>query len=148
MLSTIIEWMGAAVFLSAAVTDLRNRTIPNLIPMAAIALFVAWGITNEAQLTLWMSHAAVGAVVLIGGVALHAGGAWGGGDAKLLSAAALWAGAPGIAILMGTLAAGAFALAAASALPYRWSRRMRRSVPLGCAIAAAAVAAIANMESH
>jgi prepilin peptidase CpaA len=77
----------------AVVTDVRTRTIPNLAPAVIITLWMlhlplqgGWG---EAPADL-----AGAATVLALGFASWRCGLLGGGDVKLLSALALWAGGP------------------------------------------------------
>lgn len=79
-----------AAMVLAAVLDIGTLTIPNRLTGALALAFVpaalfmgmGWG-----ELGL---HLAVGAGVLLIGIALFAGGYMGGGDAKLMAAAALW----------------------------------------------------------
>jgi prepilin peptidase CpaA len=81
-----------ALLVTAALRDLVSFTIPNWIsgalllafPVAALITGLGWG--EVAQ------HAAVGGVALVLGMGLFAMNWVGGGDAKLLSASALWLG--------------------------------------------------------
>jgi len=73
----------------AAIQDLRTRTISNAWPAAIIALFVAaypFGVLIEPL----ASHLLHFALALAVGMALFALGWFGGGDAKLYAAIALW----------------------------------------------------------
>lgn len=76
----------------AAISDFFTMTIPNRISLALIIGFFAAAILGGLG---WMDiakHAAAGALVLAITVAMFSQGWMGGGDAKLLSAAALWFG--------------------------------------------------------
>lgn len=146
----------AVVMAVAAFEDFRRLTIPNLLP---ILLCAAWPIYFAATAPgLYAALAALGcalAVFLVGAV-LFARGWLGGGDVKLLSAATLWAGAPGTpALLMLTgVLGGALALflllplgnhlaAAARGMlgqpPVPTERGFAIPVPYGVAIAGAAL---------
>lgn len=96
-----------AVMAVAAFEDFRRLMIPNLLPLllcAAWPLYIA-----AAGSPLGTIGGAVGAVgvalaVFLVGAVLFARGWLGGGDVKLLSAAALWAGAPQTIGLLATTA--------------------------------------------
>ena len=81
--------LGAAApfALWAAWSDLRWMKIPNLCAAGLLAAFVAVGLWRfPVELVVW--HVVVGVTVLGVGFALFAIGQMGGGDAKLLAAAA------------------------------------------------------------
>lgn len=90
----------AVLMLVAAWTDLAGYRIPNWIPAALLAL---WPV---AAFLLGMSWVQIGfslltfVVVLAIGMALWAPGWIGGGDAKLIAAAALWFGWPDVVNFM------------------------------------------------
>lgn len=72
--------------------DLLTMTIPNRVSIAIVALFlVAAPLVGLSAQDIAM-HLAAGLIVLAAGIALFAVGGFGGGDAKLLAAAALWIG--------------------------------------------------------
>jgi len=76
----------------AALSDLQRRVIPNRISVAILALYPAHALTLSAsQIAL---SVAVAAGVLILGMVVFARGWIGGGDVKLHSVVALWAGWP------------------------------------------------------
>jgi prepilin peptidase CpaA len=82
----------AAIMAFAAAMDLLTMKIPNRISIAlTAAFFVVAPVAGLAPLDI-LSHAGAGAIVLAGSFVLFALGGFGGGDAKLLSAAALWIG--------------------------------------------------------
>jgi prepilin peptidase CpaA len=150
---------AAPPLLAACLWDVRHRIIPDWTvgALAAVglglALLRAFG---EAGPAVLVSTLAIGFLCLLLGALAARGGLWGWGDAKLIGAAGLVAGAGGVlALLLGTaIAGGAMALlllllrgpvrAGQLALPAtapRWLRaeqtRLRRqpTVPYAIAIA-------------
>tara|TARA_R110000782_G_scaffold268689_1_gene365613 strand:- start:146179 stop:146652 length:474 start_codon:yes stop_codon:yes gene_type:complete len=79
----------AVLLAGAAFQDVRSRTISNLWPLALILLF---GIAFSLDVVKGGlgSHALHFVLALLAGFALFAAGWFGGGDAKLYAAAALW----------------------------------------------------------
>jgi prepilin peptidase CpaA len=96
--------------LVACVTDLRAFRIPNAVPLAVIALFLIKAAATG--LAVWPDHIlALGLMFTLGFVAFGFG-IIGGGDAKLMTAAALWLGlrdAPSF-LAMTAIGGGALAL--------------------------------------
>lgn len=89
--STILMTFGAIMAFAAAM-DLMTMTIPNRISLALVAVFlIAAPLMGLAPAAILM-HVAAGALVLAVGILLFAAGGFGGGDAKLLAAGALWIG--------------------------------------------------------
>ena len=75
--------------IAAAAVDIRQRRVPNLlVAAAALSGIAAFVLTGHAGL-LWQPLLAALAIVLVG-VPLFARGWVGGGDIKLLAAAAFW----------------------------------------------------------
>ena len=75
----------------AAVNDYHRMKIPNWISLALCGLFAAYAFRMES----WSSvgwHVVVGLAIFAAGIATYAIGVFGGGDVKLLTALALWAG--------------------------------------------------------
>jgi prepilin peptidase CpaA len=147
----------AVVMAAAAIEDLRRLVIPNPLVLALCALWLLH-LGTAADLTLTAGLAAVGgaAAVFLAGAALFARGLIGGGDVKLFSAAALWAGVDGLAPLFAFtgLIGGILALVLLTPLGARISARRRAAadpaddaagaatgvpVPYGVAIAGAAL---------
>ena len=89
-----------ALMAAAAIEDLRRLIIPNRLVLALCALWPVH-LATAADTTLAAGLGAVGcaAGVFLAGTLLFARGLIGGGDVKLLSAAALWAGAGAVAPL-------------------------------------------------
>lgn len=81
------------VLIGAAASDVMTLRIPNLLSLALVALFAVHVVTSEMPLMDILWHLTAGAIVLGGGMALFAWGKFGGGDAKLIAAVALWVGA-------------------------------------------------------
>jgi prepilin peptidase CpaA len=101
----------AVVMAAAAFEDFRRLVIPNLLPIILCAL---WPFYFAAAPSLYGALAAIGtaAAVFAVGVVLFACGQLGGGDVKLLSAVALWAGPAGTPtlLLLTAVIGGALAL--------------------------------------
>jgi Flp pilus assembly protein protease CpaA len=96
----------------AALTDLRERRIPNWLTASTAALYPVYLVLSPVP-TGWLG--ALGLALLIGviGLALFARQLIGGGDVKLIAAISLWAGLEHFAVfaLVTTLTGGAMALA-------------------------------------
>lgn len=152
----------SAVMAAAAFEDFRRLVIPNLLPVALCAL---WPLHFAASPSLYGALAAIGCAVavFVGGALLFARGYLGGGDVKLLAAAALWAGpsgTPALLMLTGILGGG---LALFLLLPFgrqlagtvrhalrqppvEAERGLAAPVPYGIAIAGAAL--IVTLSPH
>ncbi|HEV7372389.1 prepilin peptidase [Arenibaculum sp.] len=87
---------------AAATTDLLRYRIPNVLVGAMALLYPAHLLVRPDRLDL-SAFAAAGAVLAVGFV-LFAWGRIGGGDAKLLAVAALWAGAADLPLLLAVMA--------------------------------------------
>jgi prepilin peptidase CpaA len=141
--------VAALCLLGAAIHgDLRRREIPDWSVLGLVALFFLvqlcrgrWEAIGEGTL--------VAVAVFGAGVAFFRFGLLGGGDVKLMSALALWAGPSGILqfMLLTSFAGGPLSLACLAA--WFWRRRHRRlrvfprvEVPYGVAIALGAVPTI------
>ena len=72
--------------------DARTLRIPNTVSLAMLVAFVPAAVVAGIGLEAIAWHLAAGAVVLVVGFTLFALGYFGGGDAKLMAAAALWVG--------------------------------------------------------
>lgn len=104
----------------AALTDLRERRIPNWLTAGAAALYPVYLVLTPVP-TAWLG--AVGLALLVGvvGLVLFARELVGGGDVKLIAATTLWAGLDHFAIfaLVTTLTGGVLGLI--SLWLQRWS---------------------------
>lgn len=84
----------------AAFFDTWKFVIPNVIAVALVVLFIATALLVPAMTPLvpamtwmaWSSHIGAAVAVFIGGAVLYAFNKMGGGDVKLLTAVAFWAG--------------------------------------------------------
>ena len=85
----IVLFPLAGFLLGAAIEDARTRTIANGWSLAILALFVIGFPLGAVSGALW-SHLLHFAIALGVGMALFAMGWFGGGDAKLYAATALW----------------------------------------------------------
>jgi prepilin peptidase CpaA len=72
--------------------DIFSMTIPNRIALALIVGFALAFPFSDLGLLGLLSHVAIGALTLFAGFLMFSRGWLGGGDAKLLAAAALWIG--------------------------------------------------------
>lgn len=141
----IILTISAIVFvmalLDAAHGDLRSFRIPNRVPLTLLAAFVPAALAGGLSGQDWLLHLGTGVVCFVAAAILFSLGIWGGGDAKLVPAVALWCGPvvlPRFLVVM-ALVGGLVALAAlvsrrAEAGGLRTA--LRGHVPYGIAIAA------------
>ena len=133
----------SGVLVWAAVSDAVWRRIPNSAVLTVAGLYLAWAVLA--------AGAGVGSALIVGAVSLAIGfglfvfKVWGGGDAKLLAAVALFAGLEHFAtlILVTALAGGAMAAVSLASRPARamvmWNMKGQgdfgRGIPYGIAIA-------------
>lgn len=127
----------AALLVTAAVTDLRNRTIPNTLVIAIALLAPAFWWASG--LSLWPGVAlqlAVASGVFAVFAFAFARGWMGGGDVKLLAALALWLPWQALIVLLVIMSFAGGALTLAIVI---WSRLRRAGatpeIPYGVAIA-------------
>ena len=158
LVNTFVLGVFAALVIGAAVRDLASFTIPNWISLALVLAFAPAALLAHVSLADIGLSFAVGAGVLILAAGMFALGWIGGGDAKLMAAAALWLGLRGLApfaiytaIAGGLLALALVALRSAWVRPLTagapaWTQRLAtpgESAPYGVAIAVGALAAFA-----
>lgn len=153
MTAGLVDYIVVALFIGllawAAVSDFRTYTIPNNVTLSIAALYPAHVVASPTAVD-WVGGVAVAAVILTVGIVLFALRVAGGGDVKLLSATALWAGPAQIVafLLLVSIAGAVLAMVTASHLRYLrpWpsgalapdeetALKLRRSVPYGVAIA-------------
>ena len=151
MLQFLIMVIFPAGLILAAVNDLATMTISNWISIVLIGSFVVLSVAVGMSLEQIAWHFAAGAVVLAGCFAMFAFNLLGGGDAKLLTAAALWFGWSDLMtlLLMTAVMGGPLCLAILFfrrvplpdwAFKQGWLNRLhdpKRGVPYGVAICAA-----------
>ena len=131
--------LGAAV-----VFDLRNRQIPNTVPLALFGLFAlhvaVFG--HRDMVPLW-AHVFTGAVLLAVGFALFLMGVLGAGDGKLMAAAGLWVGPASMGSFLVGVGLLGLGLGLLSLLPFDATRRLRNDLPFAAAISPPAMALLA-----
>ena len=114
---SVLEFMLFLTFPAAmafaGVMDLLTMTIPNRISIGLIIAFVAAAIAAPLGWPEIASHVGAGALMLVVGIGMFSLGWLGGGDAKLMAAAALWFGFEGLIqyLVLVSFAGGALALA-------------------------------------
>lgn len=153
MLEYPLLMLFPAAMLYAAVMDFFTMTIPNKISVALVAGFVVVALLAGMSWQGLLDHLGAGLVVLVASIFMFARGWFGGGDAKLMSAAALWFGFDGLIeyLLLVTVLGG---FLATSMLLYRqiippmwikgmeWAERLHNEnlgIPYGTALAGAAL---------
>jgi len=112
------------LILAAALHDIRSLTIPNRLCLAIALLYPAW-VLSVGYPVDWIGALAVAAVTLAVGFTLFTLHLVGGGDAKLLTVVALWAGPSLIVpfVLLTGLAGGGVAAVV-------WLRRRLTLIPV------------------
>ena len=150
-----------AGLIAAALKDATSFTIPNWISILLVACFLPAALAGHMPMGALGLCLAAGAIALVVGIALFAMGWCGGGDAKLLAAAALWLGWPAVLPFLaftglagGALAGGLMLLRGGLLEPYlvrgpAWLGRLltpKEDLPYGLAIAVGALAAFPSSE--
>jgi len=127
----------------AACNDAVEFKIPNSVSIGIVALYPLYAATAAAPVA-WVQGLAVAIVIFAIGLGLFAGGIAGGGDVKMLSAVALWAGPKMIfpMLLVMSLTGGAMALLFLAA---GWLGRRRAAAGIDVSLTAAAYAAPARL---
>lgn len=139
----------------AALSDLKSLTIPNRISLVLLAAFAILAPVAGMPLEQIGMHVAAFALVLSVGIAFFAFGWFGGGDAKLLAAGALWVGFDqllpfifyttafgGVLILAIVLYRQLVPAESVAARGVEWATRLHKhdgGVPYGIAIASSAL---------
>ncbi|HUO91430.1 MAG TPA: prepilin peptidase [Rhizomicrobium sp.] len=133
---------------AASVNDILVRKIPNWTVVAVIALFGAWAISTPSVSLL--SSFAASAIIFAITSTLFALGIVGGGDSKLMTAVALFAGFGQLPdfVFLTALAGGAMAVASLASQPMRTfvmltapsTAASTRGIPYGVAISLSGIA--------
>lgn len=112
MVSILALSVFAGLLIYAACSDIARMIIPNWVSIALAAAFPPAALMLGLPLAEVGMHLLFGAAVLAVGFFLFAANIFGGGDAKLLAAAAVWTGFNGFLpfIFWTALAGGALAL--------------------------------------
>lgn len=131
----LITLVGIALFIVAAYSDFKSFRIPNLlvatVALLAVARFIAIGDPSAAVYTVGAS-----VIVLVVGFVLFWSGFIGGGDAKLITAAALLVGYHDLFSFLVVMSICG-ALISLAALVTRWRQKPKLYIPYGVAIATA-----------
>ena len=142
-----------AILLAAALRDMARRRIDNGLSLALALLYPPAALLAGADPGEVAWHLGAGGATLAGGLALAAAGLLGGGDGKLLAAAACWTGFAALPALLVAVALAGGALALVSILVRAVSgRRAKRrpgglaDMPYGPAIALGGVAVWPRIE--
>lgn len=159
MAELAVFWILPAAFLLAGITDITRYTIPNWLTGAIALTFPVVALLAGVPPIVILLHIGVGIFALGMGMMFFALGWLGGGDAKLVAAAALWAG-PGAVWVFVLAAAVAGGVLTASIIFFRklplpeilatrqWIARLHdheEGVPYGAALAAGALYALPFM---
>ncbi len=151
MIEFVLFLMFPAAMALAGAMDLFTMTIPNRITVGLVVAFVVAAIAAPLGWHQLASHVGAGALMLVIGIFMFSRGWFGGGDAKLLAAAALWFGFENLLqyLIMVSISGGALVLAIlfyrSMALPLwmhdeKWAVRLHTKaggIPYGIALAAA-----------
>jgi len=89
----------ALLLLIGAAIDIRSRRIPNWLTAGVAGLYVFYALTAPDPVD-WLGASAIAGTSFIVGFALFAFNLMGGGDVKLISGLALWAGVDLIALFL------------------------------------------------
>lgn len=158
MLVALALSVYVVVFAAAAAIDLVRYEIPNALSLALVAAFLPFA--SALPLAVAASHLLAGLCMLVLTALCFAFGLMGGGDAKLLAAAALWMGWHDLApfIFLTALAGaclGMVLLALRRLLPNarqaeRWYSKAlspQEGLPYGVAISGAALALLPRLAA-
>jgi prepilin peptidase CpaA len=109
MITALLCLAFPLLVLYAAWHDLATMTIPNWVSIVLALLFIPAAASAGLPMGQIGFHLAVGGAVLLVCAALFYLGVFGGGDAKVISAASLWTGLAGAgSFVMGMAIAGGF----------------------------------------
>ena len=119
MLRALVAILASATLAWGGLTDVRTRLIPNISIVMLLVLFVPWTALDFGAPTV--SSLVAGVVMLVITFGLFAFRIFGAGDAKMISAAALFMGLGYLPyfLLVTALAGGVFALISLAARPQR-----------------------------
>lgn len=108
--STVAVLAYVGLVFAAGVSDIQTLTVPNRYPIAIVLVYPSYVLASS-QPVDWQTSLLIAAGALVAGFILYALRGWGGGDAKLFAAVALWAGPDFIIplVLLCTAAGGVIA---------------------------------------
>jgi prepilin peptidase CpaA len=143
----LLKALLSGLLIYAAIQDLTRLRIPNALSLCVFALFPAYVMSVPGGFP-WVSALLIASSLLVLGVIGFSQGWVGGGDVKLLSATALWAGPDRLLefLFITALAGGVLALAlvAYTRLVGFWTDAAPHAgkLPYGVAIAVGGIAAL------
>ena len=92
MLTVALSYLFPILMICAALWDLATYQIPNWLSLAVFVSFLVFSVAAPLDVADVATRIGFGAAVLIAGALLFIKGLAGGGDIKLLAAAAVWVG--------------------------------------------------------
>jgi prepilin peptidase CpaA len=98
LIDTLSVFALTAALVAAALSDGATYLIPNRYPLAVLVAFIAYASSQPASFAICGALAAAGIFAV--GVLLFERGILGGGDVKLLTASAAWAGFDQLLVLL------------------------------------------------
>lgn len=147
MITSVPAYLFASLVIFAATRDALSFRIPNALTLLIAGLFFPAALSAGVPAAAIGLHAATGAAVLLAGLGLFALGLVGGGDVKLVAAAAIWLGWPALLPFLAwtAMAGGLLGLVLGIRLLYRkhvLKLPISGDVPYGIALAAGAIIAL------
>jgi prepilin peptidase CpaA len=159
-LPSIPVFLFVALMACAASIDVRTFRIPNWLTLLVAVLFFPVAIASGMGWQDIGMHVIAGVILFFVGFMFFSFGFFGGGDAKLIAAAALWFGTTGTgfflygSVVAGGILAGAMVLWSMSKYVVQLDlgdlipmiRKVKPQMPYGLALAAGAITAIPQSE--
>lgn len=160
--TTLLLLCALVLAIAGAVHDWRSLRIPNWINLSIAALFVLAVVLRPQDFAPLWHYAGAGALMLVVTYAMFAMGQFGGGDAKLASALALWLGFKGLVpfVMFTGIAGGVLGLLGlyinkkkpfAHASPEGWVGQLqsgRNALPYGIALTIGAIVAVFHTPAY
>jgi prepilin peptidase CpaA len=164
-LGDMLAALYCLLFVACAITDFVWLRIPNLLVLSLVVLFLACPAVTGVPVN-WVWHIVPAVLVLFCSALLFRAGKMGGGDVKLLAAAALWVGVDGMPTFLIGLGVAGFFVALLFVISWRlfdaplmrlqaWpaaralvpqSLAQRGNIPYGIVIAVASIAAASKIS--
>lgn len=157
MLIGVIVSVFPMALMYAAAKDLARYEIPNWISVVIVADYLVAALVGQVDPLVIVSHLSAGAVMMLFGALLFYKGVFGGGDAKLIAASAVWTGWETLLpfVILVAIMGGVFALMVVVIRKWRinerefvkririeWLRKLcaaEKGLPYGVAIAAGGI---------
>lgn len=99
-MDNIFVYIFLLLLLYGSVRDVLTFEIPNYVSVGSVLLFIPAAFLANFSLIEALSNFGAGALVLLIGGALYFCNVIGAGDVKMLAAAAIWTGFPGLPVLL------------------------------------------------